>query len=98
MTDISIDDLKKRLAELGAHIDAKIEKFHREGALHGAEREAAADWKLQHLRLAGSAGAGERPIGELARDVEILKLAFERWMARIDKHASRSAVSSIPVQ
>lgn len=85
MSDMTLADYKERLAALGARIDAKIQDFHQQGALHGAERKAAAEWKLGHLDLAGKCDAGGRSIGQLQRELEVLRLSFERWLAQIDE-------------
>lgn len=83
--DASINSLKERLEELGTEIDAQIEEFNKQSALHGPARKAAADWKLQHLELLNKAKSGGRPTSEIGRDVDALKLSFERWVARIDE-------------
>lgn len=83
------DDLEQqfegRLRSLDERIHAKLAEFERQGALHGAEREAAANWKLRHRRLAHEVEKGEKPPGEIAEEIEVLKLSFERWLARIDR-------------
>lgn len=89
MTEFSDEALKAHLAELGARIHAKVDELGRHGIMHGDEREKAADLKLKHLSLKEAHGRGDRPMGELARDVEILKASFERWVARVDKSAER---------
>lgn len=71
--------------ELGAEIDAQIEEFNKQSALCGPARKAAADWKPQHLELLNKAKSGERATSETGRDVDALKLSFDRWLARIDE-------------
>ena len=83
------------LVALGAQIDAKIAEFKTQGVLHGAARQAAADIKLQHERIAARAARGRTNAvaslaGALATDVEILKDTFVRWLARIDAQGHRS--------
>lgn len=85
MSDMTMADYRQRLSMLGARIDAKIAEFHRQGALHGAERKAAAEWKLGHLELAGKTDAGGRTLNQLQRELEVLRLSFERWLAQIDE-------------
>lgn len=83
----AMTELRQRLTELGDHIEAKIEDVNRKGILHGADREKAANWKLQHLSLRKATAAGKRAPGELTRDLEILRAAFERWFAHVDATA-----------
>ena len=89
-----IDQFRKELAELGARINAKIEEFHRQGVLHGAARQEAAEFQIQHARISKKAEGDHITIegaitNELANDVEILKHSFDRWIARIDKSSER---------
>jgi hypothetical protein len=79
--------LRKRLEDLGKRIDAKLQNLAEGGVLHGAEREAAADWRLQHLRLDEASKNGGKPRGELQTDIEALELTFDRWLARVDKRS-----------
>lgn len=88
----AMTDLRQRLSDLGAHIDAKIDEVHSKGILHGADREKAANWKLQHLSLRKATAAGDKAPGELSRDVDILRAAFERWFAHIDKSAEAGVI------
>jgi hypothetical protein len=84
-----IDEIKQefetRLRELDERVHAKIMAFKEHGVLHAADREAAVEQKLRELQLARAAQGGVKPMGDLAADIEILKLTFERWLARIDK-------------
>ena len=57
-----------------------------------ADREKAANWKLQHLSLRKATAAGDKAPGELSRDVDILRAAFERWFAHIDKSAEAGVI------
>lgn len=85
MSESNQDDLK-RLHELGQRISEKIAHLEKQGALLGPEREAAADFKLRHLQLGEHAKSTEVRDG-FENDVETLRLAFERWLARIDTGA-----------
>ncbi|MGE4150540.1 MAG: hypothetical protein AB7E70_21395 [Hyphomicrobiaceae bacterium] len=78
-------ELRARLSELSKRIDTKIRDLKSQGVMKGVVREAAANWKLQHFNLTETAKAGTRPPSELAKGLEILSLAFERWLARTDK-------------
>jgi hypothetical protein len=81
--------LRKRLEDLVKRIDAKIQNIAEGDLLGGAEREAAAEWRLQHLRVdeASKCNKGKRR-GELQTDIEALELTFARWLARLDKKAN----------
>lgn len=83
----STADLRRRLHDLGARIERKLTDLHEQGASHGADREAAANYKLEHVRLAEDASSGRRQHGEIQTDLETLELTVERWLARIDKQA-----------
>ncbi|HMN36592.1 MAG TPA: hypothetical protein PKD49_02625 [Hyphomicrobium sp.] len=87
MTDaVQVD--QGHLNELGRRIADKISELEKQGALHGPERQAAADFKLRHLQI--NENARNAPLREgLLTDVETLRLAFERWLARIDTGSSR---------
>jgi hypothetical protein len=85
-----IDQFREELAELGARIDAKIEEFHKQGVLHGAARQQAAELQIQHARASRAASAAHVTVAgaisdELATDAEILRHTFERWVAQIDR-------------
>jgi len=82
-----LDDLD-RLNELGKRIGDRIAELEKQGALLGPARQAAADFKLRHLQIGASAKTA--PLREgLKVDIETLRLAFERWLARIDTGAAR---------
>ncbi len=88
-----IEQFRKHLADLGARIDAKIEEFAKQGVLHGAARQEAAELQIQHARVS-TAASGHVSVGtaiadELATDAEILKHSFDRWVAQIDKDSER---------
>lgn len=80
-------DLATRLVRLGRRIDDAIERFRSQGALHGAERQAAADLKLRHHSLTGLAASGQTPESELGHDVSVLRDTFERWLASLDQRS-----------
>jgi hypothetical protein len=85
-----IDQFRRELAELGTRIDAKIEELHKQGVLHGAARQQAAELQIQHARVSTAAAAGHITVAgaisdELATDAEILRHTFERWVAQIDR-------------
>ncbi len=87
MSESHLDDLGQ-LDELGKRIGDKIAELERQGALLGPARQAAADFKLRHLQIGDSAKTA--PLREgLKTDIETLRLAFERWLARIDTGAAR---------
>ena len=87
MSESHLDDLGQ-LDELGKRIGDKIAELERQGALLGPARQAAADFKLRHLQIGGSAKTA--PLREgLKVDIETLRLAFERWLARIDTGGAR---------
>jgi hypothetical protein len=88
------DQFRKQLAELGARIDAKIDEFHKQGVLHGAARQEAAELQDRHARLSKAAAGGKTTLGgeiadELTIDAEIFKHSIERWIARIDKASEK---------
>lgn len=80
--------LRKRLEDLVKRIDAKCQNLAEGDLLRGAEREAAAEWRLQHLRADEASNCNGRRRGELQTDIEALELTFARWLARLDKKAS----------
>jgi hypothetical protein len=87
MPESQSDDLG-RLNELGKRIGDRIAELEKQGALLGPARQAAADFKLRHLQI--GEGARIAPVREgLKIDIETLRLAFERWLARIDTGAAR---------
>jgi hypothetical protein len=88
------DRLREELAELGTQISAKIEEFRKQGVLHGAARQEAAELQVQHARVAKAAMTEPRSVvgaisDEATTDTEILKHAFQRWIARVDKASER---------
>ena len=87
MPDDTQDDFKRRLRDLGARIDQKVQEFKAQGVAHGADREAVANWQLEHMRISEDSQSGQKAIGELAADLEALAVTFERAFARIDKQA-----------
>ena len=89
MNDPLEHEFRRRLAELGERINAKVTELDRQGVLHGAERKAAADWKLLHTRYANSVASGGKSLSEVAADIQVLRLTFERWLAHVDKLADR---------
>ena len=80
------DGLRQDLAALGARIQAKLSELREQGLLHGPAREEAADLEIRqaHLMRRASGGSISRIRDEITVDVEILKHAFERWLARTD--------------
>jgi hypothetical protein len=85
-----IDRFRKELAELGTRIHEKIEELHKQGVLHGAARQQAAELQIQHARVSTAASTGHATVAgaisdELATDAEILRHTFERWVAQIDR-------------
>lgn len=80
--------LRKRLEDLVKRIDAKFQSLAEGDLLRGAEREAAAEWRLQNLRADEASKCNGKRRGELRTDVEALELIFARWLARLDKKAS----------
>lgn len=89
-----MDDLsatKAKLQELGEKIAAKIAELDRQGILHGDARIMADDLRVRHVRLAtmaeeresGSVHPGSASV--LAAEAETLRLAFDRWVAEIDR-------------
>jgi hypothetical protein len=91
MNDPLESEFRRRLTELGERINARVTELERQGVLHGAERKAAADWKLLHTRYANSAASGGKSLGEIAADIQVLRLTFERWLARVDKAADKAS-------
>lgn len=79
--------LRKRLEDLGKRINAKFQSLAEGDLLRGAEREAAAEWRLQHLRADDASKCNGKRRGELQTDIEALELTFARWLARLDKKA-----------
>jgi hypothetical protein len=89
-----LDQFRKQLAELGARINGKIDEFHKQGVLHGAERQEAAEFQIEYDRISKNAVGDHTKIegaiaDEFASDAEILKHSFDRWIARIDKSSER---------
>ena len=80
-------DLRAELDDLGRRIDRAIAEYQDQGALHGTERETAAEIRLQHSELTEATRAGGKRRGELAHDISVLKSTFERWLARVDKRS-----------
>ena len=82
-------DIGQIKAELEA-LKGRIAAVRKEGVLHGAARQRAAELELEHARLSqraeerGSAPPG-RAVGQLAADVNILKASFDRWLAGVDR-------------
>jgi hypothetical protein len=88
-----IDEIRGELTSLGVRIDAKIADLHKQGVLHGAARQEAADFQIQHAKMARRANDHPTVVDavkdEIATDAEILKHSFERWIAHIDKESER---------
>jgi hypothetical protein len=89
-----IEQFRKQLAELGAQIDAKVEELHKQGVLHGAAREEAAELQIQHARVSKAASGEHFTVAgaisdELATDAQILRHSFDRWVAHIDGASER---------
>ncbi len=89
-----IEQFRKELADLGARISAKINEFHKQGVLHGAARQEAAELQMQHARVSTAVAGEHVSVGgaiadELKTDAEILKHTFDRWVAQIDKSSER---------
>jgi hypothetical protein len=87
-----VERIRKKLKDLGERIDAKIEEFRKQGVLHGAARQAAAELQIQHARVSKLAqgeriGVGGAIVEELATDTEILNHSFDRWVAQIDRES-----------
>ena len=85
-----IAEIRKSLADLGKRIDAKVEEFRTQGVSHGAARQEAAEFQIEHSRVSKKMEGGDASVGsvvadEIATDAEILKHSFERWIARVDK-------------
>lgn len=88
------DRAAEGLTALGARIDAKVEEFHKQGVLHGAARQEAAEFQIQHARVSKAALGRHFTVAgaisdELAIDAEILKHTFDRWVAQIDRASER---------
>ncbi|HEX6001241.1 MAG TPA: hypothetical protein VFZ16_17880 [Hyphomicrobiaceae bacterium] len=89
-----IDQFRTKIADLGARIEASINELHKQGVLHGAEREKAADLKIEHARIAKAAASGHLTVAgairdELANDAELLRHAFARWVAKVDRRSEQ---------
>jgi hypothetical protein len=96
-----IEQFRKELAELGARIDAKVEELHQQGVLHGAARQQAAEFQIQHARALKAASSDHftdaGAVNEkLARDAEILRYMFDLWVAQIDRASERRPPSQKP--
>ena len=83
MTD-DIND-KRRLDQLGARIEAMARVLNIQGVMHGPEREAAVERKLQDLGRKAASAHDRNVRSEAATDFEILILTLERFLARIEK-------------
>jgi hypothetical protein len=88
-----ITEFRQKLADLGKRIDAKVEEFRTQGVLHGAARQEAAEFQIEHSRVAKKVGEYTGLAGviadEVTTEVEILKHSFERWIARVDKGSEK---------
>lgn len=95
MTDANSAKLHAELDALGARIETKLRELQKQGVLHGAAREEAADLQMRHARLLRAAHAPPSRLiaDEIAGDIEILKHSFTRWLARIDKDSERPTKS-----
>jgi hypothetical protein len=83
MTD-DIDN-KRRLDQLGIRIEAMARELDIQGVMHGPEREAVVERKLQDLGRKAASGHNRNARSEAATDFEILILTLERFLARIEK-------------
>jgi hypothetical protein len=67
--------------------------MQKQGVLHGAARQEAAELQIQHAHLARRMVDHPTVVDaikeEIATDTEILKHSFDRWIARIDKKSER---------
>ena len=89
-----LEEIRNRLADLGARIEAKVQELRQQGVLHGAARQKAAELQIEHARILNAANAQPRGLRgiiatELATDTEILSHAFERWVAEVDARSER---------
>ena len=88
-----IAEFRQSLADLGKRIDAKVEELRTQGVLHGASRQEAAEFQIEHSRVVNKIGERRSLAGviadEVTTDVEILKHSFERWVARVDKGSEK---------
>ncbi len=91
---VDIEEIRRRLAELGSRIDAKVRELREQGVLHGEARQRAAELQIEHARILKS--ATQQPHGlrgvlaaELGTDVEILNHSFDRWVAHVDGESER---------
>jgi hypothetical protein len=89
-----VEQFRKELADLGTRIAAKVSEFRSQGVMHGAARQEAAEFQMQHARVSREAEAHHGTIrgaisDELANDAAILKLSFDRWVAQLDKSSER---------
>jgi hypothetical protein len=92
MTD-GPEEFCQALRQLGARIDAKVQELRAQGVLHGAARAKAIELQMQQasvLKSAEQRGVGGVIAAEVARDAEILRLSFERWIAQIDRQSERT--------
>ncbi len=86
---MSEQEARTQLDDLGRPIERAVAEYSYQGLLHGPEREAAAEIRLQHGELAMAARASGKGPGELAHDIAVLKSTFERWLARVDGRSER---------
>jgi hypothetical protein len=91
---VAIAEIRQRLVQLGARIDAKVRELSEQGVLHGEARKKAVELQIEHARVLKAANAhppGVRGViaAELATDAEILSHSFERWVAQIDEESER---------
>lgn len=86
-----VRDIHRELESLEARIAAKRAEFAAQGALHGPEREAAAELDMAReslRRRMEQARTGDGDVGEaLAGDLDVLKHLFEQWLARTDRRS-----------
>jgi hypothetical protein len=86
--------LREKLVDLGKRIDAEVEELRTQGVLHGAARREAAEFQIEHSRVAKKVGEYTSLAGviahEVTTDVEILNHSFERWIARVDKGSEKA--------
>jgi hypothetical protein len=89
-----IEQFRRELAALGERIDAKVEELRKQGVLHGAARQEAAELRIRRARVSKAAAKNHATVAraiseELAIDVEILRHTFDRWIAQIDRASER---------
>ena len=91
---IDIDQFRRELAALGTRLDAKLTEFRKQGVLHGAARQKAAELQIEHARISREAASDHLTVigaitDELATDRKILNHTFDRWVAQIDRESER---------